>query len=561
MKYLGYLLVLVMIPFMIFGANFPSHNGYVNDFVNVITQNDKSTMDSIIHNYEKQTSIEIAVVTIDNLQGKYIEEYATLLFNTWGIGKKGVNDGILILLSLDEHDRRLRIEVGYGLEEFLTDLQCSDIIDNVMTLLKSGDYSTALLNTLIKIKETVGNKSKEIRNQYVKQQNKERYEQAEKIKFVFITVFGAMIIIIFFAFLYNIYKKRQKRKDSQRKFKNDLLTNIGNLSIQIESWLNYSKNLESSGFFGADDVVRKLVKIKTKVNIELPNTIKNEKNHENILKISKDVDNIINTLNKTVSELQKNKNIDFKLRTNLENKISTLENQILHAVPSAKDVIDRINKNNPPSIWRGFNYSNMDRRIEAFIEKAKQLTKESLNQLDMHEFDTADATAKRALESINNAYMFIQSIFDVEKQLNAGKEQYNKYMSNIPKLIVDAEQAVSKPHVKLSTRNMIDIIKQKYNDLKVELSKHDDKTIDWIVIGALIMSIIDGCTNAIYNSSIDIRDYQNKQEEERRAQKRMEESRRRSYSSSSSNSSSIRSYGGGSFGGGMSGGGGSTGRF
>lgn len=562
MKHLSYLLLLVVISFTTFGQNFPLHNGYVNDFAEVITDSDESIMRNVVYNYEQQTSIEIAVVTINDLQGEVIETYATGLFNDWGIGKKGVNDGVLIFLSLDEADRGLRIEVGYGLEEFLTDYQSKDIIDNVMPLLKSGDYSTALSNTLIEVKETIGNRSKEMREQYLAQQKKEAKERDEAILSVILTIFGVIVIVAIIFFLFRAYTKRQKRKENEKRFKNNLLSVVGNLSLQMADWIRYSKSLEANGFAGADEVVRKLSRVETRVNNEFPNTIKNEKHHEDIIKISKEVENLSNNSSKMVQELQKNKEIDTTLRKNLENKVNSLEQQILRAVPGAKDVIDRVNKDNPHTIWRGFKYSDVDRQVENFINKAKQSVREALNHLDRQMFDIANETATSALKSMNNAYIFVQSIYDVEKQLNVSKEQYNRYMANIPKLINDAEQTVARQHVKSNTRSMVTAIKSRFTELKAEIAKND-KTIDWIVIGALVMSIVNGCTDAMSRSIKDIRDYQDEQEEEeRRARRRREESSHSSYSSYSSGGGS--SYGGGggsSFGGGMSGGGGSTGRF
>lgn len=551
-----YLLLLVVMAFTTYGQNFPSHNGYVNDFANVITDNDESIMKNVVYNYEQQTSIEIAIVTINNLQGEVIETYATGLFNTWGIGKKGVNDGVLIFLSLDESDRGLRIEVGYGLEEFLTDFQCSETIDDVMPLLKSGDYSTALSNVVMAVKETVGSRSKEMRDQYLAQREKEREEQAEQIVFVLLISFGIVVIVGFFVFLYKAYTKRQKRKANERKFKNNLLTTVANLSLQIADWIKYAKALEADGFAGADEAVSKLVRHETRINNEFPKLIKNENNHERILSISKDVDGIVTNSNEMLHELQKNKGIDTDVRKHLENKIDTLEQQILRTMPDVKDTINRVNRDNPQTIWRGFNYSDADRQVENFINKAKQSVRESLGLLDRRQFDSANDKATSALKSMNNAYIFVQSIFDVEKQLNASKEQYNKYMANIPKLIKDTEQAVAKQHVKSSTLGVVDTIKQRYAELKAEIAKND-KTIDWILIGALIISIVNGCTDATSRSIKDIKDYQDEQErEERRARRRREESSRSNYSSGYS------SFGGdSSFGGGMSGGGGSTGRF
>ena len=76
------------------------------------------------------------------MSGRYIEEYATQMFREWGVGSKQNNNGVLLLISLEE--RKDRIEVGYGLEGALTDLQSDQILKTVNTYLKEGDYDSAV---------------------------------------------------------------------------------------------------------------------------------------------------------------------------------------------------------------------------------------------------------------------------------------------------------------------------------------------------------------------------------------------------------------------------------
>ncbi len=89
----------------------------VNDFALILKSQNKKIMTALIDKLERNTSVEIAVVTIDSLEGKPIEKYANDLFNEWGIGKEDKNNGILILLYPD--DNKYRAEVGIGLEKIL----------------------------------------------------------------------------------------------------------------------------------------------------------------------------------------------------------------------------------------------------------------------------------------------------------------------------------------------------------------------------------------------------------------------------------------------------------
>jgi uncharacterized protein len=93
-------------------------------------------------------------VTIPTLGDNYLEDYATRLYETWGIGKKGEDKGVLILNAIEE--RKLRIETGYGVEGILTDGIAGQIIDRYMIpSLKQGDYGQAHLNAVIAVAQIV----------------------------------------------------------------------------------------------------------------------------------------------------------------------------------------------------------------------------------------------------------------------------------------------------------------------------------------------------------------------------------------------------------------------
>lgn len=106
---------------------FPLPVGMVNDFAHVLPADKAQALETKLREYRAQTNIELAVVTIPSLDGISIEEYANKLFGKWGIGQKGRDNGILILLAPKE--REDRIEVGYGLEPDLTDGAASRILN------------------------------------------------------------------------------------------------------------------------------------------------------------------------------------------------------------------------------------------------------------------------------------------------------------------------------------------------------------------------------------------------------------------------------------------------
>lgn len=114
--------------------------GFVNDFANVLTAEQKTRLETTLDSFQKETSNEISIVTIPTLNGEPIENYANTLFREWGIGSKKNNNGVLILAAINDH--KLRIEVGYGLEGALPDLLTKTIQENeIIPSFKTDDYA------------------------------------------------------------------------------------------------------------------------------------------------------------------------------------------------------------------------------------------------------------------------------------------------------------------------------------------------------------------------------------------------------------------------------------
>jgi uncharacterized protein len=108
------------------GAAFPRPSGHVNDFAGVFTADDLAYLENFLRTLERDTSAEVVVVTVTSLDGLSIEEYAVRLFAEWGIGDADKDNGVLLLVAPSE--RRVRIEVGYGLEGILPDGLAGEII-------------------------------------------------------------------------------------------------------------------------------------------------------------------------------------------------------------------------------------------------------------------------------------------------------------------------------------------------------------------------------------------------------------------------------------------------
>jgi uncharacterized protein len=117
----------------------PYLTGRVVDNAEILKPETRERIGAIAKAHEDKTTDQIAVLTVPTLGGESVEEYAGRVFQAWKLGQKGKDNGVLVLVV--PQDRRMRIEVGYGLEGTLTDIAASRIIRNVMTpAFKSGDF-------------------------------------------------------------------------------------------------------------------------------------------------------------------------------------------------------------------------------------------------------------------------------------------------------------------------------------------------------------------------------------------------------------------------------------
>lgn len=141
------------------GSDLPKPEGWVNDFSGVINSEYKNKLTSLISELEAKTSAEIAVVTVESISPYGEAEYARMLFDNWKPGKKGKDNGVLVLLAIKE--RRWRIETGYGVEGVLPDGLCGEIGRNYMiAYFKEGKYGEGLYAGVTAIAKIISDNEK-----------------------------------------------------------------------------------------------------------------------------------------------------------------------------------------------------------------------------------------------------------------------------------------------------------------------------------------------------------------------------------------------------------------
>lgn len=137
------------------GQEVPFLSGRVNDYAGILSPATRSELEAVLADHEKSTTNQIAVLTIQSLEGSVLEEYSVKVAQTWKLGQKDKNNGALLLVAKD--DRKVRIEVGYGLESSLTDAVCSQIIRHeIVPRFKSGDFDGGVKSGITAIVGVLG---------------------------------------------------------------------------------------------------------------------------------------------------------------------------------------------------------------------------------------------------------------------------------------------------------------------------------------------------------------------------------------------------------------------
>src|SRR5262249_36402287 len=124
------------------------------DFANVIDANSRAQLENYAAAVERATGAQVAFVTLPSLQGEPIEDVANTIYRAWGIGQKGKDEGVMLLLAIGE--RRSRMEVGYGLEPLMPDGFAGSVLRAMRPALRQGAYGEAMMAAAETIGNTVG---------------------------------------------------------------------------------------------------------------------------------------------------------------------------------------------------------------------------------------------------------------------------------------------------------------------------------------------------------------------------------------------------------------------
>jgi len=186
-------LFLVAVSLPVFCDDFPKYSGYVNDYAGIIDSESRDKIESVCEELKSATKAELAVVVVKTVEPLDSKTYAVKLFENWKIGEKGLDNGVLLLLAVKE--RRVEVEVGYGLEGVLNDSRVGQILDeSVIPSFKKGKFSEGLVLGSLAI-------SKRIKDTYDGKIKREE-DTAKFLSPIIIVVFIflSLIVMVFMAF-------------------------------------------------------------------------------------------------------------------------------------------------------------------------------------------------------------------------------------------------------------------------------------------------------------------------------------------------------------------------
>ena len=136
---LALLALVLSVPKLATALEVPYLAGRVNDQANLLDDAFQNQLEERLKKLEEDTGAQVVVLTVPSLEGDPLDDFSMRVVETWKLGRSGADDGVLILIARDE--RRMRIEVGYGLEPVLTDAQAGRIIDRLMApRFRAGDF-------------------------------------------------------------------------------------------------------------------------------------------------------------------------------------------------------------------------------------------------------------------------------------------------------------------------------------------------------------------------------------------------------------------------------------
>lgn len=149
----------IIFPIIIFcfawSFEVPVLSGRVNDYARILTTSEQQQLDDFLAEYEQKTSNQLVLLTLTSLEGESLEDFSIRTVDKWKLGQKAKDNGLLLLVVKNE--RKVRVEVGYGLEPTITDAFCGELIREVIApSFQNGNYYQGIYDAFYNITEKIG---------------------------------------------------------------------------------------------------------------------------------------------------------------------------------------------------------------------------------------------------------------------------------------------------------------------------------------------------------------------------------------------------------------------
>lgn len=171
---------------------------YVNDYVGLMSNLEREFLEDKLRNYDESTSTQIVIVTLESLEGYSIKRYSRKWAKEWGIGRKGKDNGLLIFIP--QKERKVRIEVGYGLEAYIPDITAGRIIDELITpRFRQNKFYEGLneaTNLIIDYLQGTFQADDPYTNELQKPFSFSQYSNEEQVGIIALIIFGSIFFIV-----------------------------------------------------------------------------------------------------------------------------------------------------------------------------------------------------------------------------------------------------------------------------------------------------------------------------------------------------------------------------
>jgi uncharacterized protein len=182
----------ILLPIFSYALDVPPLRGYVNDYANMISPSVKAGIENELKVFEQTDSTQIVILTIPSLEGEVIEEFGIKVGDAWKIGQKTKDNGLIFIVS--KQDRKVRIEVGRGLEGRMTDLMAGRIVDLVIKpRFKRGDFDGGFVAGVHAMIDAT-------RGEFKPDDNHSRQKQESFSSIVSVLIFSSIVILMLGSF-------------------------------------------------------------------------------------------------------------------------------------------------------------------------------------------------------------------------------------------------------------------------------------------------------------------------------------------------------------------------